>query len=121
MTALAAGVLLARRVRQPTLRTVGIAAICLGSSLAWVALSPTGAVFLAAMPYFGFAVAFVVADTLEQATAAAAMVRVHYGPVRGAYDLHAAGPTAITSPSLGQLVCSAHETWARFCSSSSNN
>ena len=47
------------------------------------------------VPYFGFPVAFVVADTLEQATAAAAMVRIHYAPVRGAYDLHAAGPTAI--------------------------
>src|ERR1700760_3077635 len=32
------------------------------------------------VPYFGFPVAFVVADTLEQATAAAAMVRVHYTP-----------------------------------------
>src|SRR5438270_4359666 len=47
------------------------------------------------VPYFGFPVAFVVADTLEQATAAAAIVRVYYAPVRGAYDLHAAGPTAI--------------------------
>jgi xanthine dehydrogenase YagR molybdenum-binding subunit len=47
------------------------------------------------VPYFGSPVAFVVADTLEQATAAAAMVRVRYAPVRGAYDLHAAGPTAI--------------------------
>src|SRR6478672_121000 len=46
------------------------------------------------VPYFGFPVAFVVADTLEQATAAAAMVRVYYAAVRGAYDLHAAGPTA---------------------------
>ena len=46
------------------------------------------------VPYFGFPVAFVVADTLEQATAAAAMVRVRYAPLRGAYDLHAAGPTA---------------------------
>jgi len=34
----------------------GLAAICLGSSLAWVALSPSALVFLAAMPYFGFAV-----------------------------------------------------------------
>jgi xanthine dehydrogenase YagR molybdenum-binding subunit len=47
------------------------------------------------VPYFGFPVAFVVADTLERATAAAALVRVRYAPVRGAYDLHAAGPTAI--------------------------
>src|ERR1700724_3847134 len=45
------------------------------------------------VPYFGFPVAFVVADTFEQATAAAAMVRVHYAPAPGAYDLHAAGPT----------------------------
>ena len=47
------------------------------------------------VPYFGFPVAFVVADTLEQATAAAAMVRIRYAPMRGAYDLHTAGPTAI--------------------------
>jgi xanthine dehydrogenase YagR molybdenum-binding subunit len=47
------------------------------------------------VPYFSFPVAFVVADTFEQATAAAAMVRVRYAPGRGAYDLHAAGPTAI--------------------------
>jgi len=53
VTSLGAGVLLARHVRQPTLRTVGLAAICLGSALAWVALSPTGLLFLAAMPYFG--------------------------------------------------------------------
>ena len=45
--ALAAGVLLARHVRHPTLRTAGLAAICLGSSLAWVALSPSALVFLA--------------------------------------------------------------------------
>jgi xanthine dehydrogenase YagR molybdenum-binding subunit len=47
------------------------------------------------VPYFGFPVAFVVADTLEQATAAAAMVRIRYAPVRGTYDLHAAGATAV--------------------------
>src|SRR5580704_19126373 len=47
------------------------------------------------VPYFGFPVAFVVADTFEQATAAAAMVRVRYEPMHGSYDLHAAGPTAI--------------------------
>ena len=45
--------------------------------------------------YFGFPVAFVVADTFEQATAAAALVRVQYIAARGAYDLQAAGPTAI--------------------------
>jgi xanthine dehydrogenase YagR molybdenum-binding subunit len=44
--------------------------------------------------YFGFPVAFVVAETFEQATAAAAMVRIHYESVPGQYDLHAAGPRA---------------------------
>ena len=47
------------------------------------------------VPYFGFPVAFVVADTFEQATAAAAMVRVHYAPAPGAYDLHAAALNTI--------------------------
>jgi xanthine dehydrogenase YagR molybdenum-binding subunit len=45
--------------------------------------------------YFGFPAAFVVAETFEQATAAAALVRIDYAQTRGAYDLHAAGPTAI--------------------------
>src|ERR1700733_10690246 len=44
------------------------------------------------VPYFGFPVAFVVADTFDQATAAAAMVRVSYAAGGGAYVLHAAGP-----------------------------
>ena len=44
--------------------------------------------------YFGFPVAFVVAETFEQASAAAAMVRVQYDPMPGDYDLHAAGPSA---------------------------
>ncbi|CAH2395674.1 xanthine dehydrogenase family protein molybdopterin-binding subunit [Mesorhizobium escarrei] len=44
--------------------------------------------------YFGFPVAFVVAETFEQATAAAAMVRIQYDPMPGDYDLHAAGPSA---------------------------
>jgi xanthine dehydrogenase YagR molybdenum-binding subunit len=47
------------------------------------------------VPYFGFPVGFVVADTFEQATAAAAVVRVRYAPEHGAWNLHAAGPTAI--------------------------
>src|SRR3981081_2985482 len=46
------------------------------------------------VPYFGFPVAFVVADTFEHAAAAAALVRVRYAPVPGDYDLHAAAPRA---------------------------
>src|SRR3981081_3199591 len=44
--------------------------------------------------YFGFPVAFVVADTFEQATAAAALVGVSYASLPGDYDLHAAAPHA---------------------------
>ena len=44
--------------------------------------------------YFGFPVAFVVAETFEQAAAAAAMVRVQYDPLPGDYDLDIAGPSA---------------------------
>src|ERR1700720_3566807 len=44
--------------------------------------------------YFGFPVAFVVADTFEQATAAAALVNVRYASLPGEYDLHAAAPQA---------------------------
>jgi xanthine dehydrogenase YagR molybdenum-binding subunit len=44
--------------------------------------------------YFGFTVAFVVAETFEQARAAAALVRVHYASLPGDYDLSAAGPYA---------------------------
>src|SRR5258708_628975 len=44
--------------------------------------------------YFGFPVAFVVAEPFEQATAAAASVRVRYEASPGQYDLRAAGPEA---------------------------
>jgi xanthine dehydrogenase YagR molybdenum-binding subunit len=48
-----------------------------------------------AVRYFGFPVAFVVAETFEQARAAVALVRVRYAPVSGDYDLHAAAPQAV--------------------------
>src|SRR5712675_2153433 len=44
--------------------------------------------------YFGFPVAFVVAETFEQARAAAALVRVRYAPQPGEYDLHPAASQA---------------------------
>ena len=53
------------------------------------------------VPYFGFPVAFVVAETFEQASAAAAMVRVRYAPAKGNYGLHAAAATAIDPGELG--------------------
>src|SRR5216683_2408525 len=47
-----------------------------------------------AVRFFGFPVAFVVAETFEQARAAAALVRVRYTPAPGDYELHAAAPHA---------------------------
>ena len=47
-----------------------------------------------AVRYFGFPVAFVVAETFEQARAAAALVRIRYAPASGEYHLHAAAPHA---------------------------
>src|ERR1700752_365804 len=47
-----------------------------------------------AVRYFGFPVAFVVAETFEQARAAAALVRVRYVSLPGDYDLRAAAPQA---------------------------
>ncbi|HEY6704884.1 MAG TPA: molybdopterin cofactor-binding domain-containing protein, partial [Xanthobacteraceae bacterium] len=43
-----------------------------------------------AVRYFGCPVAFVVAETFEQARAAAALVRLRYAAQAGEYDLHAA-------------------------------
>jgi MFS family permease len=56
VTALVAGIALSRYLRHPTLQGVALAAVALGGTLAWVAVSPTAAVFLASMPFFGFAV-----------------------------------------------------------------
>src|SRR4030088_1039021 len=53
------------------------------------------------VPYFGFPVAFVVADTFEQASAPAAMVRVRYASAKGNYDLHAATAAAVDPGELG--------------------
>jgi xanthine dehydrogenase YagR molybdenum-binding subunit len=46
------------------------------------------------VPHFGFPVAFVVAETFEQAWAAAELVKVRYAPQPGEYDLHAAASRA---------------------------
>ena len=62
-----------------------------------------------AVRYFGFPVAFVVAETFEQARAAAALVRVRYVSLPGEYDLHAAAPRAQrpSEPADGEVPDSA--------------
>jgi MFS family permease len=102
VTALAAGVLLSRHVRRPTLRTAGLGAICLGSSLAWVALAPTGPVFLAAMPYFGFAVVW-------YATSSQTLIQQHSpaemgGRMMSLYTLGSMGTTPLGALIVGAAV-----------------
>jgi MFS family permease len=102
VTSLGAGVFLARRVRQLTLSTVGVAAMCLGSSLAWVALSPTGPVFLAAMPYFGFAVVW-------YSTSAQALIQQHTpaemrGRMMSLYTLGSMGTTPLGALIVGAAI-----------------
>jgi MFS family permease len=102
VTALAAGVLLARHVQRPTLRTAGIAAICLGSSLAWVALSPGGPVFLAAMPYFGLAVVW-------YATSSQTLIQQHSpaemgGRMMSLYTLGSMGTTPLGALIVGAVI-----------------
>jgi MFS family permease len=102
VTALAAGVLLARRARQPSLSTAGIAAVCLGSSLAWVALSPNGGVFLAAMPYFGLVVVWygATSQALIQQHAPAEM----RGRLMSLYTLGSMGTTLVGALIVGAVI-----------------
>jgi MFS family permease len=84
------------------LSTAGIAAVCLGSSLAWVALSPTGTVFLAAMPYFGFAVVW-------YGTSAQALVQQHSpaemrGRMMSLYTLGSMGTTPLGALIVGVAI-----------------
>jgi MFS family permease len=84
------------------LSTAGIAAACLGSSLAWVALSPTGTVFLAAMPYFGFAVVW-------YATSSQTLIQQHSpaemgGRMMSLYTLGAMGTTPLGALIVGAAV-----------------
>ena len=102
VTSLGAGVLLARQIRQPTLRTVGIAALCLGSSLAWVALSPTSNVFLAAMPYFGFAVVWY--STSSQAMVQQQSPAEMGGRMMSLYALGSMGTTPLGALIVGAAI-----------------
>src|SRR6185295_9463636 len=97
VTAVLAGLLLARYLRTPTGQTVGIACMALGCTLAWVALAPTPLLFLASMPFFGFAV-------VSYGATAQSMVQQHapremVGRMMSLYSLGSMGTTP-----LGALI-----------------
>jgi MFS family permease len=101
-TALLAAFLLARYLRQATLVLVGLAAIALGSSLLWTALSPTPVVFLASMLYFGLVV-------VAYTTASQALIQQHAPPEMGGrmmslYMLGSMGTTPIGAILVGLII-----------------
>jgi MFS family permease len=102
VTAILAGLLLARYLRAPTGQTVGIACAALGCTLAWVALSPTPLVFLASMPFFGFAVVSygATAQSLVQQQAPREMV----GRMMSLFSLGSMGTTPLGALIVGLIA-----------------
>jgi MFS family permease len=102
VTAVLAGLVLARYLRTPTGRTVGIACMALGGTLAWVALAPTPLLFLASMPFFGFAVVAygAMAQSLVQQNSPREMV----GRMMSLYTLGSMGTTPIGGLLVGLVV-----------------
>jgi MFS family permease len=93
VTAVLAGLVMARYLRTPTGLTVGIACTALGCKLAWVALAPTPLLFLSSMPFFGFAVVSygAMAQSLVQQHAPREMV----GRMMSLYALGSMGTTPL--------------------------
>lgn len=93
VTAVLAGLVLARYLRTPTGLTVGIACTALGGTLAWVALAPTPLLFLASMPFFGFAV--VAYGAMAQSLVQQGSPREMVGRMMSLYTLGSMGTTPI--------------------------
>ena len=101
-TALLAAFLLARYLRRATLALVGLAAIALGSSLLWTALSPTPVIFLASMLYFGLVV-------VAYTTSSQSLIQQHSPPEMGGrmmslYTLGSMGTTPIGAVLVGLII-----------------
>jgi MFS family permease len=89
----AAGFVVARYLRRPTLVTVAAAGLALGGALAGVALAPSPPFYLACMPFFGF---FVVCYS----TSAQALIQQHApremtGRMMSLYTLGSMGTTPL--------------------------
>jgi MFS family permease len=96
------GLVLARWLRVPTVRMVGVACAALGATLAWVALSPTPAAFLAGMPFFGAAVVgyTATAQSLTQRQAPREMV----GRMMSLFTLGSMGTTPLGGLIVGLVI-----------------
>ena len=102
VTAVLAGLLLARYLRAPTGLSVGIACAGLGLTLAWVALAPSPLLFLASMPFFGFAVVSygATAQSLVQQHAPREMV----GRMMSLFTLGSMGTTPLGGLIVGFVI-----------------
>lgn len=96
------GLVLARYLRLPTGRLVGLACIALGGTLAWVALAPTPTAFLAGMPFFGAAVVAytATAQSLTQRQAPREMV----GRMMSLFTLGSMGTTPLGGLIVGFVI-----------------
>jgi MFS family permease len=102
VTALGAGLFLARSRSSPTGKRTALTCLALSSALFWVALAPTPALFLASMPWFGFAVVWygVSMQALIQRDAPREMA----GRVMSLYTLGTMGTTPIGGLIVGLLI-----------------
>jgi MFS family permease len=96
------GLVLARCLRVPTVRMVGLACAALGVTLAWVALAPTPTAFLASMPFFGAAVVAytATAQSLTQRQAPREMV----GRMMSLFTLGSMGTTPLGGLIVGLVT-----------------
>jgi MFS family permease len=95
--AVLAGLVLARYLRTPTGRTVGISCMALGGVLTWIALAPTPLLYLVGMPFFGFAV--VAYGAMAQSLVQQLSPREMVGRMMSLYTLGSMGTTP-----LGALI-----------------
>jgi MFS family permease len=102
ITAVAGGFLLARWLRNPTIRLFALACALLGASLLYSALSPTVTLFLVGMPFFGAVVVCyqAMAQSLLQRCTPAAM----QGRIMSLFSLGTMGTTPVGALLMGWLT-----------------
>ena len=102
VAAVLAGFVLARYLRRPTMLTVAVGALALGSVLAGVALAPSPVLFLASMPFFGFAVVYYTMST--QALVQQHAPREMTGRMMSLYTLGTMGTTPLGGLLVGWVM-----------------
>jgi MFS-type transporter involved in bile tolerance (Atg22 family) len=97
--AVLSGLFLARYLRKPTGRTVGLSCVALGAALTWIALAPTPLFYLIGMPFFGFAV--VTYGAMAQSLVQQLSPREMVGRMMSLYTLGSMGTTPLGALLVG--------------------